>query len=289
MSEPLLAVQLTAGYGKRPILPDVEFSVAHGEKLGLAGTSGAGKSTLVLALMGLLSWRQGWAKGQVLFEGENLLTMREGETRRVRGKRIALVPQSPSSALNGALKLRTHFEQAWKAHSRERASVLTLRLQTLLREVHLPSDDTFLARRPNEISVGQAQRVVIALALLHRPALLIADEPTSALDPCNQIEVLDVLRRANRQDGTALLYISHDLLSILQLCERMAVLDAGRIVESVSLASVEESARHASTLTLLRTLPLPAASVYAYARRSNASAITSGAFDTRCVPQWRLE
>lgn len=268
MSEPLLSVKLIAGYGKRQILQDVEFAVSRGEMLGLAGTSGAGKSTLVLALMGLLTWRQGWAEGKVLFEGKNLLTMPEGEARRIRGKRVALVPQSPTGALNSALRLRTHFQQAWIAHSTEPASALTLRLNTLLDEVHLPADEKFLARRPNEISVGQAQRIVIALALLHRPALLIADEPTSALDPCNQIEVLEVLRRANLRDGTALLYISHDLLSILQLCERMAVLDAGRVVESVALSSIEEDARHASTLTLLRTLPLPAAHVYEYARRT---------------------
>ncbi len=267
MSSPLLSVDLEAGYGKHRILSGLQFLLQKGEILGLAGTSGAGKSTLVLALMGLLCRRGGWAKGEVLLEGKNLLSMKEDEARRIRGKRLALVPQSPSSALNSALKLRTHFEQAWKAHSTEPMSALTLRLKRLLEDVHLPSDEQFLGRRANEISIGQAQRVVIALALLHRPALVIADEPTSALDPSNQMEVLNLLRQANEQDGTALLYISHDLLSILQLCERMAVLDTGRIVETIPVASLQETARHPSTLALLRTLPLPAHMVYDYSRR----------------------
>ena len=124
-------------------------------------------------------------------------------------------------------------------------------------EVQLPDgDDDFLRRKPGQISVGQAQRVLIALALLHRPSILIADEPTSALDPVTQAEILRLLRLLNRRNGTALLYISHDLMSVLLLCERLVVLYSGAIAECVQIAQIEQ-AQHPATLSLLRALPVP--------------------------------
>lgn len=263
MSTPLLDVRLKAGYGPAPVLEDVQFSVGRGESLGLIGSSGAGKSTLVLALLGLLPWRGGTATGEVLFEGKNILAMREGEARELRGRSIALVPQSPMSALNSALSLRSHFDEAWRAHERGRRQQLDERIEELLDQVQLPSDSKFLSRKPGQVSVGQAQRVLIALALLHRPALLIADEPTSALDPVTQVEILYLLRRLNRESGTALLYISHDLISILGLCTRVAVLNAGRIAECLATGQIEE-ARHPATLSLLAALPVPPAVLRQY-------------------------
>jgi ABC-type glutathione transport system ATPase component len=222
--------------------------------------------------MGLLPWRRGWTKGHLLLEGKDVLSMTEKEVRRIRGKRVALVPQSPLSALNGALSLRTHFAEAWKAHENSSPSRLNSRLKELMEQVQLPTTDSFLARRPSEVSVGQAQRVVIALALLHRPAVLIADEPTSALDPGTRIEILELFRRVNHSDGTALLFISHDLLSVLQLCERMAVLDRGRIAECLAVSRIGEEARHPTTLSLLRTLPAPPDILQKYSR-SHVAAI----------------
>ena len=255
---PLLHVHLSAGYRQTDVIETAMFDLHPGEALGLIGSSGAGKSTLVLALLGLLPWRGGFAKGQVLFEGKNLLNMPEREARRLRGKRFALIPQSPLSALNSALSLQAHFAEAWRAHRPwDRISFLA-RVGELFEQMHLPSGPQFLARRPSEISVGQAQRVLIALALLHRPSLLIADEPTSALDPVTQAEVVQLLRRLNREHGTALLYISHDLLSVLQLCDRLAVLHGGRIVESLPVQEVSERAQHEATKALLRALPVPA-------------------------------
>ncbi len=267
MTAPLLQADFCAGYGKQTVAEEIRFELQTGDRLGLVGTSGTGKSTLALALMGLLPWKRGWTTGKVLFEGRDLLALSGKELRGVLGRRIALVPQSPSSALNTALSLRVHFEEAWKAHSSGK-SELRARLKTLLDQVHLPSDEQFLARRPLEISVGQAQRVVLALALLHRPALLIADEPTSALDPCNQAEVLHLLQQANRDDGTALLYISHDLLSVLQLCRNLAVLHAGRMVESIAVDEIETQAQHPATLALLRSLPVPVEVLWSYYKQT---------------------
>jgi peptide/nickel transport system ATP-binding protein len=257
MRSPLLQVRIKAGYGRQTVLRDISFDVHAGEILGLVGTSGAGKSTLVLALLGLLKWRGGQVTGEILFDGKNLLGMRERDLRRLRGKTIALVPQSPMTALNGALSLRAHFEEAWKAHENSGRKALAPRLATLMSQMQLPADPEFLNRRPGEVSVGQAQRVLIALALLHHPAILIADEPTSALDPVNQGEIVRLLRRLNKETGTTMLYISHDLISVLQLCDRMAVLDAGVVAECMAVEKIESS-QHPATQALLRSLPVPA-------------------------------
>ena len=255
-SEPLLRVQLDAAYGGKPVLRNLHLELARGEVLGLVGGSGAGKSTLVLSLLGLLPWRGGRLTGGVTLEGENLLTLSERKLRALRGSRIALIPQSAMSALNPAISLQRHFNEAWRAHRKYPSEELAARIRELLEEVQLPKDAEFLRRRPAQISVGQAQRVLIALALLHRPALIIADEPTSALDPVTQTQIVALLRRLNRTHGTTLLYVSHDLVSVLHLCDRIAVLHAGTIVEDLPVERLGE-ARHEATLALLGALPAP--------------------------------
>ncbi len=252
----ILEVQLKAYYGTRQVLNGVNFDLYEGEVLGLVGSSGAGKSTLVHSLMGLLPWRGGRAEGEVMLDGKNLLTLGERELRTLRGRRLSLVPQSPLSALNGAVRLKTHFEEAWRAHSRQGKEVFSERLRTLLEQVQLPSDAAFINRRPGEISVGQAQRVLTAMALLHEPARVIADEPTSALDPVTQVQVVDLLKTLNRTLGTTMLYISHDLVSVMRLCDRVAVMDQGSIVEVLPVSELAE-ARHPATRALLQTLPVP--------------------------------
>jgi peptide/nickel transport system ATP-binding protein len=273
MGDVLLQVHIKAGYGRDSVLRDMSFDLHRGEILGLVGTSGAGKSTLVMSLLGLLKWRGGYTTGEILFEGKNLLNMREEGLRRLRGKTIALVPQSPMTALNGALSLRAHFEEAWKAHEKSGWKALEARLAVLMPSVQLPVEREFLSRRPEEISVGQAQRVLIALALLHSPAILIADEPTSALDPVNQGEIVRLLKRLNKETGTTMLYISHDLISVLQLCDRMAVLDGGVVAECMAVEDVEH-ARHPSTLALLRSLPVPAGVLLGLRRDVPPEAVT---------------
>jgi len=228
---PLLQVRLSAGYGaSAPVLDGLEFSIAEGEAFGLVGESGAGKSTVGLALLHLLRWTGGWVDGEVVFRGQNLLGLRERDIRRVRGKEIALVPQSPLASLNPALRLETHFQEAWRVHSAEPWRNVRQRVAELLFSVQLPSDESFLKKYPRELSVGMAQRLVIALALLHRPALVIADEPTSALDPVTQADILKLFAGINAS-GSALLYISHDLPSVATLCTRVAILQRGRVVE----------------------------------------------------------
>ena len=254
--QPLLRVAIEAGYSTNPVLRDIRFELNRGEVLGLVGSSGAGKSTLVLALLGLLPWRRGRVQGEVLLEGKNLLQMPERQMRIQRGRTVSLIPQSPMTALNSAISLRRHFYEAWRAHERNGQVNWNERVEELLSEVQLPLDPDFLLRRPTEISVGQAQRVLIALALLHRPSLLIADEPTSALDPVTQVQIVDLLKRLSQKHATALLYVSHDLVSVLRLSDRLAVLDQGTIVENLDISEIAK-AQHPATLALLQTLPAP--------------------------------
>jgi ABC-type glutathione transport system ATPase component len=274
-NEPLLRVDIEASYAGKPALRDIRFELGRGEVLGLVGASGAGKSTLVLSLLGLLPWRGGRVTGEVVLENENLLALSERKLRALRGRRIALIPQSPMSALNPAISLQRHFNEAWKAHEKSAHAVFAARVHELLAEVQLPSDAEFLRRRPAQISVGQAQRVLIALALLHRPSLIIADEPTSALDPVTQTQIVDLLRRLNRTHGTTLLYVSHDLVSVLQLSDRIAVLHEGAIVESLPVDQLSE-ARHESTLSLLNALPVPPAILLSFRDRSTLEVSETG-------------
>jgi peptide/nickel transport system ATP-binding protein len=264
----LLRVAMQAGYGGKPVLRDIRFELQRGEVLGLVGTSGAGKTTLVQSLLGLLPWRGGRVTGEALLDGKNLLELSERDLRKTRGNQVALIPQSPMTALNAAISLEAHFIEAWRAHQGSGRAALDERLTSLLADVQLPSEREFLRRRSTQISVGQAQRVLIALALLHRPALLIADEPTSALDPVTQTQIVDLLGKLNRQHGTSLLYISHDLISVLQLSDRIAVLDGGVIVENLAVSKISE-ARHDATLSLLRALPVPPEVLLRYRNRSS--------------------
>jgi ABC-type glutathione transport system ATPase component len=253
---PLLRVNLSAAYGGKPILHDIRFELNRGEVLGLVGTSGAGKSTLVLSLLGLLPWRGGCVKGEAALDGQNLFALSERELRRLRGRRIGLIPQSPMTALNPAISLESHFSEAWRAHETNGRAALTARMHALLAEVQLPSGREFLRRRPSEISVGQAQRILTALALLHQPALIVADEPTSALDPVTQAQIVGLLKKLTCSHGAALLYVSHDLVSVLRISDRIAVLDAGTIVENLPVDDLHD-ARHEAALRLVRALPAP--------------------------------
>ncbi len=267
--ETLLRVRISASYSGKPTLSGIHFELQQGEILGLVGSSGAGKSTLVLSLLGLLPWRGGRVSGEVLLRGQNLLVLPEKQMRSLRGREIALIPQSPMTALNGVISLRSHFEEAWRAHDKQGRAALGERVRELMAEVQLPADAEFLRRRPREISVGQAQRVLIALALLHRPALIIADEPTSALDPVTQSQIVDLLRALNRRHGMTLLYISHDLISVIQLCDRVAVLHQGAIVENLPVGQLSE-ARQGASLALLNALPVPAETLLRFRDNSGA-------------------
>jgi ABC-type dipeptide/oligopeptide/nickel transport system ATPase component len=251
----LLDVNLNVDYpGKSGALQDLRFSIDQGEIVGLVGESGSGKSTLALALLNLLDFKSARVRGSIVFEGQDLLALNERSLRAVRGRRISLVLQSPMSALNPMLRIGTHFKEAWTAHSKDGA-LWRQAAFPLLQRVCLPDDESFLRKRPCEISVGQAQRVLIAMALLHSPQLLIADEPTSALDVITQSETLGLFRELNRDLGTAMLIISHDLLSVSTTCSRVAIMESGRIVESGTVRQIFQDPCHPYTKRLINAIP----------------------------------
>lgn len=208
-----------------------------------------------MTILGLLDRKRVHADGAVHFEGRDLLKLTERELRDLRGRKIALVLQSPLSSLNPALRIRTQLREAWRAHVSGAASDCDHAIREALENVSLPSSDEFLRKLPSQMSVGQAQRVLIAMAILHRPALLIADEATSALDVITQSEILSLFRQLNRAFGMAILYISHDLPSVAGICDRIAILHQGQIVESGRTQQVLLHPQHEYTQRLMAAMP----------------------------------
>jgi peptide/nickel transport system ATP-binding protein len=256
---PLLALRVSVDYPNKPgVLADVALDIQPGEIVGLVGQSGSGKSTLALVILNLLSVKGGAVRGEVLFKGEDLLCMDEKQLRSWRGREISIVLQSPLTSLNPALRIGTQLLEAWRAHSDGPRDEALPGIQRALENVSLPSDQEFLRRRSSQLSVGQAQRVIIAMAILHRPSLLIADEATSALDVITQAEILKLFSKLNRDLRMAILYISHDLLSVASLCHRIAILHQGRIVECSSSKQIFTSPQHSYTKALLAALPIHA-------------------------------
>jgi ABC-type glutathione transport system ATPase component len=234
MNDPLLDLTLSVDYpGKPDALRDVSVRMEAGEILGLVGQSGSGKSTLALAVLRLVDFKAGNCRGKIRFQGRDLMSMREKDLRTIRGREICFVPQSPLSALNPALRIGVQLTEAWKAHAGGGQQDGRRRILESLEAVSLPVEPSFLRRRPRQLSVGQAQRVLIAMAILHRPALLIADEPTSALDVITQSEVL------------ALIAIMHE----------------GEIVECGETAEIFRNPAHPYARKLIESLPkVPSAS-----------------------------
>jgi len=255
---PLLSANLSVDYrSKAGVLKNISLRIEPREILGLVGQSGSGKSTLALSLMGLLPSRAGVVTGEVVFRGQDLLRKPERELRAIRGSELSIVLQSPLTALNPAISVGAQLREAWKAHASGETVLGPVAIQSALESVSLPSDAEFLRRRPSQLSVGQGQRVCIAMAILHRPALLLADEATSALDPITQSEVLSLFAGLNREMGTAILYISHDLLSVAALCHRICILHDGRIAECGTPESIFNSPQHEYTRRLVAALPSP--------------------------------
>jgi ABC-type glutathione transport system ATPase component len=272
--EALLAGRFSVRYGEGPpTLRDVELNILHGEVLGLVGQSGSGKSTLAMTILGLLDRKRARAEGTIHFENCDLLKLREGELRSLRGRKLALVLQSPLSSLNPALKIRTQLREAWRAHAVGNGVECESAIRTALENVSLPSSDEFLCKYPSQMSVGQAQRVLIAMAILHRPALLIADEATSALDVITQAEILALFRELNRQTGMAILYISHDLASVAEICDRIAILHQGEIVECGPTEQIVSCPQNEYTRRLMAAMPrIPGSSTVAIAAKATGSA-----------------
>ena len=252
---PVLSTELTVDYPqKQGVLRRARIEVFPGEFLGLVGQSGSGKTTLALAILRLLGHTGATVHGSTAILGHQVDGLDERRLRGIRGRLVSLIPQSPSAALNPGLRIGTQLAEAWRAHSQEPWSSQGPRITQLLKTVGLPPEEGLLQRFPGEISVGQAQRVLIVMSLLHEPPLLIADEPTSALDVITQREILDLLAWLGKQNRMSMLFISHDLLTVAALCHRLAILYEGEIVETGPVERVIASPVHLYTKRLIEAV-----------------------------------
>ena len=232
-----------------------DLTVSAGEVVGILGESGSGKSTLAAALLRLLPPGAEIRSGSVQFEGHDVLAMTEGELRKIRGARMALVPQDPATSLNPVMKIGTQISEVLRAHLKVSRKEREDRVLELLREVGFPDPERVRSAYPHEVSGGQRQRAVIAQAVSCGPALVIADEPTSKLDSSLQNEILELLRKLVRRNRSALIFITHDPAILCGLANRIAVMYAGRIVEEGPTDEMLSRPLHPYTQALLRLFP----------------------------------
>ncbi len=234
---------------------DISFSVARGRVLGLVGESGSGKSVTGFSLIGLVDPPGRITTGKILFQGRDLTKLDERALRDLRGNRIAMIFQDPMMTLNPVLRIDTQMIETVMAHDNVSREVARQRSRDALGMVGIPSPEERLTSYPHQFSGGMRQRVAIAIALLHRPDLIIADEPTTALDVTIQAQILAEVQRLAREVGTALIWITHDLSVIAGLADDIAVMYAGRIVETGRVEEVLDRPLHPYTHGLIGSVP----------------------------------
>lgn len=233
----------------------VSFEVGRGRILGLVGESGSGKSVTGYSILGLIDPPGRIAGGEVLLNGVDVTKLRGDDLRAIRGARIAMVFQDPMMTLNPVLKVSTQMIAAVQAHDKVTREVARTRARDALATVGIPSPEERLDAYPHQLSGGMRQRVAIAIALLHKPAVIIADEPTTALDVSIQSQILAEVRRLATDTGTAFIWITHDLAVVSSLADDICVMYAGRIVETGVADAVISSPRHPYTAGLLASVP----------------------------------
>ena len=233
----------------------LDFSVDRGEVMGLVGESGCGKSVTSLSILRLIAPPGRIEAGEVMFDGQDLLKLRERDMREVRGERISMIFQQPTSSLNPVYNVGMQVGEVLEIHRAMKRKAARDRAMELLRMVGIPDPQRRLDAFPHELSGGMAQRVMIAMALACEPELLIADEPTTALDVTIQAQILDIMRSLQRETGTAIVLITHDLGVVAEMCDRVAVMYAGEIVEQSDVATLFADPKHPYTRGLIDSVP----------------------------------
>ncbi|MFK7753224.1 MAG: ABC transporter ATP-binding protein, partial [Sedimentitalea sp.] len=260
MSDPVLSVKdLTTHFFTRAgvvkAVDGVSFDLARGEIMGLVGESGSGKTVTGFSLLGLVDAPGRIVKGSIKLNGTELTTLSESALRARRGHEISMIFQDPIATLNPMLTIGQQMRMALNAHERIGKKAADARAVDLLTQVGIPSAAARLRGYPHEFSGGMRQRVAIAIALLHRPAVIVADEPTTALDVSIQAQILFQMRQLAAEMGTAMVWISHDLAVVSSLASKLAVMYAGRIVEQGPTATLLRDPRHPYTAGLIASLP----------------------------------
>ena len=260
-NQPLLEVSGLKTYfytedGVIKAVDGVDFNIKRGEILGLVGESGCGKSVTVLSVMRLIGVPGRIVSGEVIFENRNLLKFSENEIQDIRGNQISMIFQQPQSSLNPVFTIGEQLTEVFQIHTDMGKTEAWGRAVELLRLVGIPDADQKASAYPHEMSGGQAQRVMIAMALALRPTLLIADEPTTALDVTIQAQILDLMRDLRNQMDTAVILITHDLGVVAEIADRVVVMYAGQIVEGASVTTLFEQPLHPYTQGLINSIPI---------------------------------
>ncbi|MGH9139103.1 MAG: ABC transporter ATP-binding protein, partial [Acidimicrobiales bacterium] len=237
------------------VVNGASFAIAPGEALGLVGESGSGKSTTAYALLGYRRPGSRLRHGAVRFRGRDLLHLGATDLRAIRGSEICLVPQNPAGALTPTIRVGSQVVEVLEAHGRSSGRQADHRVVELFAQVGLPRPDTIVRRYPHELSGGQQQRVVIAMALACDPSVVVLDEPTTALDVTTQARILELLARLRSERGISILYVTHNLGVVAQICDRVAVMYAGELVEVAPTAELFDSPRHPYTRGLIAAVP----------------------------------
>lgn len=259
--QPLLEVRGLTTYfftedGIVKAVDGVDLHVCRGEVLGLVGESGCGKSVTALSIMRLISEPGRIVQGEVIFDTMDLRSLSTSEMRRIRGSQISMIFQQPQSSLNPVYTIGDQLAEVFEIHTNLSKTEAWERSVELLRVVGIPDAEQKAHAYPHEMSGGQAQRVMIAMALALQPELLIADEPTTALDVTIQAQILDLIRDLRSQMGTAVILITHDLGVVAETADRVAVMYAGQIVEEASVTDLFERPLHPYTLGLIKSIPV---------------------------------
>jgi len=261
MADDLLQVQdlpphFHPRHGVVKAVDGVDFTVAKGEVLGLVGESGCGKSVTSLSIMQLVPPPGQHESGQVLFDGRDLTTMKSKDLEEMRGDAISMIFQQPQSSLNPVYSVGFQISEVFDIHRGYDKAVSEEKALDMLRQVGIPDPESRIKAYPHEMSGGMAQRVMIAMALACEPQLLIADEPTTALDVTIQAQILDLMRDLQRDSGTAVILITHDLGVVAEMADRVAVMYAGHIVEETTVEALFADPKHPYTQGLIGSIPV---------------------------------
>ena len=260
MAQPLLTVKGLKTHfhtfsGVIPAVDGVDFALGPGEILGVVGESGGGKSVLGFSIIGLIDPPGRIVAGEVWFDGRRLDNQSEEQLRKVRGKEITMIFQDPMTSLNPLYTIQDQMEEVMRLHDTLTAGQRRGRCVQLLKEVGIPQAESRLRNYPHQFSGGMRQRVIIAIALASGPKLVIADEPTTALDVTIQAQILKLMRRLVKEQGTALMLITHDLAVVAQMADAVIVMYCGRVLERGRTLDIIRGSRHPYTAGLLASIP----------------------------------